>query len=198
MTTETQHPLVTRYMKDLDRALRDLPRERRQEIVEEIEGHIAESAAGRGGEMTENELRDVLEQVGHPEAIAEDARERFGIPRRRAGAMEGIAVASLLFGGLLIPVIGWVFGVILLWASRVWSTRDKILGTLFVPGGLAAPFAFAAFAIGASSCMGPPGSGCTGDANLDFPELGWMILLGALILAPIVMAIHLSRRAFRR
>lgn len=196
MRTETQHPLVTRYLKDLERALRDVPAEDRHEIVADIKEHIAEAAADRGDEMTENELRRMLEQVGHPEAIAEEARERFGVTRRRGGAMEGIAVVSLLFGGLLIPILGWVLGVILLWASSVWTTREKIIGTLIVPGGLAAPLFFGAFAVGASSCIGPPGSGCTGDTNVMLPQFGGIILI-ALGLAPIAVAVYLARKAFR-
>lgn len=195
MTTHTQHPLVTRYLKDLDRALRDVPADRRREIVDEIHEHIAEAAAERGPEMTESELRSVLDQVGHPESIAEEARERFGIRRKRGGAMEGIAVVSLLLGGLLIPLLGWVLGVILLWASSVWSTRDKIMGTLVVPGGLAAPLALAALALSSDNCVRPPGGGpqeCS-DGGLFLGE----VLLIALALAPIAMAIYLGRKAFR-
>jgi hypothetical protein len=36
----------------------------------------------------------------------------------------------------LLPLV-WVVGVVLLWRSRAWSTRDKLIGTLVVPGGLA-------------------------------------------------------------
>jgi hypothetical protein len=34
-------------------------------------------------------------------------------------------------GALLLPIAGWVLGV---WASRVWNTREKLVGTLLVPG----------------------------------------------------------------
>ena len=33
----------------------------------------------------------------------------------------------------MIPFLGWVVGVVLLWISRLWTTRDKLIGTL---GGL--------------------------------------------------------------
>lgn len=203
MTTDTQHPLVKRYLKDLNRALRDLPPDRRAEIVDEIHEHIGEAAAERGPEMTESELRTVLDQVGHPESIAEDARERFGVRRRKAGAMEGIAIASLLFGGLLIPFLGWVLGVILLWASSAWSTRDKILGTLVVPGGLAAPVFFGALALSSETCVAAPAP--RGPGNLEAPTtvctseslLQGEIILILLGIAPIVVAVYLARKAFR-
>jgi hypothetical protein len=33
----------------------------------------------------------------------------------------------------VIPFLGWVVGVVLRWISRLWTTRDKLIGTL---GGL--------------------------------------------------------------
>ena len=33
----------------------------------------------------------------------------------------------------MIPFLGWVVGVVLRWISRLWTTRDKLIGTL---GGL--------------------------------------------------------------
>jgi hypothetical protein len=35
---------------------------------------------------------------------------------------------------LLIPVLGWVVGVILLWLSHGWTTREKRIGTLLALG----------------------------------------------------------------
>lgn len=196
MRTETQHPLVTRYLKDLDRALRDVPGDRRREIVDAIRSHIAEAAADRGDEMTEAELRTLLEQVGHPDAIADDTRDRLGIRRRRGGAMEGVAIFGLLIGGLVVPVVGWVVGVVLLWTSSAWSTRDKILGTLVVPGGLAAPLFLGAFAMSASSCVTTStGSDCVNEVGIF---TGGEILLVGLALAPIAVAIYLGLKAFRR
>ena len=31
---------------------------------------------------------------------------------------------------LVIPFAGWVVGVVLIWLSRLWTTRDKLIGTL--------------------------------------------------------------------
>jgi hypothetical protein len=31
---------------------------------------------------------------------------------------------------LVIPFLGWVVGVVLVWLSRLWTTRDKLIGTL--------------------------------------------------------------------
>jgi hypothetical protein len=46
------------------------------------------------------------------------------------------AIALVLAGGVLAGV-GWLVGVVLLWTSPAWCTRDKLIGTLVPPGGLA-------------------------------------------------------------
>jgi hypothetical protein len=45
----------------------------------------------------------------------------------------------LSIGGVIVPVLGWVVGVVLLWGSDLWSRREKLLGTLVVPSGLLLP-----------------------------------------------------------
>ena len=49
-------------------------------------------------------------------------------------ALETTAVLMLTAGSLL-PVVGWLVGVALLWTSRRWRTGEKLLGTLVVPFG---------------------------------------------------------------
>jgi hypothetical protein len=78
-------------------------------------------------------------------AVAEGAADRGHNSAGRAGALEICAVIFLLIGGLVLPVIGWVIGVVLLWASPRWRTADKLLGTLVWPGGLLAPAALLLF-----------------------------------------------------
>ncbi len=137
----TPDKLVERYLKHLEVELDDLPRDRRREIVDEIAGHIAEARAGLEHE-TEADVRNILEGLGDPADIAEDARERFEVqppapaPPYKPGWMEVAALVLLLVGGLIVPLVGWLIGVVLLWVSNAWNVRDKIIGTLFVPGGL--------------------------------------------------------------
>lgn len=45
----------------------------------------------------------------------------------------------LPFGAILLPILGWVIGVIWLWQSQVWSRRHKLIGTLVFPGGCGLP-----------------------------------------------------------
>ncbi|GAA2051543.1 hypothetical protein GCM10009839_68210 [Catenulispora yoronensis] len=52
------------------------------------------------------------------------------------GTQEIFAILLLLAGGLLFGA-GWIAGVLLLWNSDRWTTRDKLAGTLIIPGGYA-------------------------------------------------------------
>src|SRR5436305_15283943 len=92
----------------------------------------------------------------------ETTQERIlDAPQRERGWHETVAIVLLLAGGLFWGA-GWVVGVILLWLSSVWSTRDKLIGTFVVPGGLSLSVAFlfiVSFGIGheTTSCVGVMG-----------------------------------------
>jgi hypothetical protein len=132
--TGTPEELITDYLHRLERELKDLPRARRREVVEEISEHIEEARAEEGPD--EVATLNVLERLGDPADIAAEARARFGIEPRRSGSHEVAALVLLLVGGFLFG-IGWLVGLVLLWSSDVWSARDKLIGTLVFPGGLA-------------------------------------------------------------
>src|SRR5262249_15039185 len=154
---------VEAYFRRLDAELADLPRARRSEIVAEIREHV-DAALEESPGASEGDVRNILERIGDPSEVAAEARERFGIRPLRAGAMEVFALILIPIGGIVVPVVGWIVGVALLWASRVWTTRDKWIGTLVVPGGLAGVF-YATFLFGhAVTCItGQDGTEtCTG------------------------------------
>jgi hypothetical protein len=56
---------------------------------------------------------------------------------------------NVVGGGILLGV-GWIVGVVLLWTSTVWNRRDKLAGTLLLPGGLL-PFLFLLWAVSHTS-----------------------------------------------
>jgi len=206
----TSDKLVERYLKHLDVELDDLPRARRREIVDDISGHIAERAGLQA--ETEADVRNILEGLGDPAEIATDARERFEVSphpqsaRSEPGWVEIGALIMLLVGGLVLPVIGWVIGVVLLWTSNAWNTRDKIIGTIFVPGGLGLPLFLGTLALtgsGGGGCVqfGEVGSQpamntCTGQGTSTTDVLG-IVALVALLLAPIVTTAYLAVRMRR-
>jgi hypothetical protein len=120
--------LVDRYLTDLEAELADLPATRRQEILDEVSEHISEAHAA-GDADTEAGIRTVLERLGDPADIAAEARERFGTQAAPAKpATPWLEVLALV--ALVTPFLGWVVGVVLVWLSRLWTTRDKLIGTL--------------------------------------------------------------------
>ena len=112
----------------------------------------------------------------------------------------------LLVGGVVLPVLGWFVGVVLLWASAVWTTRDKLVGTLVVPGGLALPIFLAMFPAYREDCAGEadprtgeplPGTEvCTGGPPEALEIVGPIVFV-LLLVAPLVTTAYLARRMRR-
>jgi hypothetical protein len=190
MTTSTLHPLAAEYVKRLQRAARRLPPDRRADLVAEIESHLAEALDPRA---TEAEARHAFERLGAPEAIIAAEQPASAEPAGGRGTKEMAAVLLLLFGGF-IAGIGWLVGVILLWSSSAWLTREKWIGTLVIPGGLATPFFIAGISLSNESCVRTPNGPehCTAGANIT-----WIVLMAILALAAIGSAKYLTNRARR-
>lgn len=193
--------LVEDYMRRLRAALKDLPRDRRGELEEEIREHIEVGRSELGAE-NEAELRSLLDRIGDPSDIAANSREGLGVRPVRIGLMEVAAVVLLPIGGIVLPFLGWVIGVVLLWASSAWNLRDKLIGTFLLPGGLLLP-GFLMVAVGTSgSCavrvvphLGPVGTQiqtCSGGSHV-LANIGLVIL----IVIPIASAAYLAFRLHR-
>jgi hypothetical protein len=185
MTTGTD-ALILRYLQDLESQLGDLPADRRQELLDEVAEHIAAARAALEPE-TEAGVRTVLERLGEPAEIAAEARDRFGVPPAPPDAptpwLEIIAIVLLV-----IPFLGWVVGVILVWLSRIWSTRDKLIGTI---GGLSWVLAGLG-TISISAGSRPVGSPAPlGPTETNLLEVALFVLPFVL---PVVAAIYLGLR----
>jgi hypothetical protein len=198
----TTEKLVDDYLKQLDSELADLPPLRRKEIVEEISEHIAEARAAFP-ERDEVDVRNLLDRLGDPAEIAGEARERFGVQPRKSRALEIATLLLLLVGGVVLPVIGWLIGVVLLWVSDAWDSRDKLIGTLVVPGGLLLPLALLTIGTSAGGgCSTPvPAAGAReaaacidGSGGINVLSL---IAVTVLLLAPLVTTAYLARRMSR-
>jgi hypothetical protein len=192
MTETTLHPLAADYLKRLRDAARSLPRSRRDDLLADIQDHLAEAAPAGASEA---DVRTALDRLGDPDQIV--AAEQEGEPRRRRGPLEWGAIILLLIGGIVIPVIGWFVGALLLWVSQAWTVRDKLIGTLLVPGGLL-PAAWLALGPsgGVETCTGSANGGqtCTGGVSLAHQIL-LIVIFVAVVVAPFVTAVHLARRA---
>lgn len=194
--------VLDEYLERLERSLSDVPSARREEIVSEIVSHIDEALAEEPDD-SEASVRNVLDRVGDPEDIAAEARDRLDIRKPRTSWTDPLAIVLLLIGGFL-WLIGWVVGVVLLWLSDVWSTRQKLIGTLVVPGGLL-PFVYMSLATTgySRSCTtsmfnGIETSVCESSATSAFFAHALEIALAILlIVGPIFTSIYLGRALMR-
>lgn len=210
MNASTLHPLAENYLTRLKKAARRLPRTRRNELVEEIEAHLREALPAGAGEA---EARDVLERLGEPEQIVSEAESGSGGELIvRAGMREWLAIPLLLLGGFIL-VFGWFVGLVLLWTSRVWTMRDKLIGTLVIPGGLSLA-AFLALSVAATTgersspvctAVRVPRPGeqgarfehCAKTVSSGGINYGALVILIALAVLPILTSIYLTWRANR-
>lgn len=93
-------------------------------------------------------------------------------PAPQDEAYDVATVLVLMLGGFVVPVAGWLAGVVMLWANPRWSAGDKWLGTLVWPAVVVVP-AVTFLAVAAA----------TGDARWGFAVggvIGVFALVGAL------------------
>jgi hypothetical protein len=179
--------LIRDYLRDVYGQLRDLPVQRRREIVDELAEHIAEVRAA-GQVSSEVDARNLLDRLGTPGEIAAEARDRFGIKPVEAGARESWALVMLSIGSLVLPFAGWAVGVALLWGSEVWSRGEKWLGTLVAPGGLGGLYWL--FELISVDCISTGrGERCTGEVS----DLAYAVAATAFV-ATAVCVIYLAIR----
>jgi len=210
MNDSSLHPLARDYSKRLQKAAANLPRVRRNELIEEIEAHLSEALPAGASEA---EALNVLERLGEPAEIVAEAGSGQALAAR-AGLCEWLAIPLLLIGGFIF-IAGWFVGVALLWTSRIWTVRDKLIGTLVVPGGLATAAFLMAFALSSSTSGVTTCTGTATPVGSHSPKVGKsvshcvetssgggvnylaLVLLALLVVLPILTAIYLGRRATR-
>jgi len=196
--------LVDDYLARLDTALATAPADRREEVVGEIRSHIAEERAKLVDE-SDTDVLNLLDRVGDPAEIAATAEPLPVAPppaERRIGAVELLAL-------VLTPII-WPVGVILLWLSPAWGTRDKLIGTVFSLGGYPAMLVLGPLFLlwPMSTCSGGSVDGqpiqetCTGVLGLpDWAQtligIGFLLLVVLVLCLPILVGIYLAVRLRR-
>jgi hypothetical protein len=192
MTTPTDlHPLADTYVKELRDVARRLPRAQRNELLAEIRAHLAETAPGSASQA---EALTALERLGEPAALLTEQGTDAVAPARRLGFHEIAAILLLMFGGFLV-LLGWLGGAFLLWTSDRWTIREKLIGTLAVPGG----YATAAWAVLATSsvsqCRGSVGNMTCVGGPTTLQQIGQIALLVFVLVGPLASAFFLARRA---
>ena len=137
--------LVRDYLGRLEAASWPLPPGRRAELAGEVREHI-ETAIAEAGRRDDVTVRNVLERLGRPEEIVAseadieppaarwiDARIAGAVANAPAwGTLEIVAILLLTIGALLLPLVGPAVGLVLVWLSTRWTTREKVIATVIV------------------------------------------------------------------
>jgi len=206
VTSSTLHPLAEEYLARLRNAAGRLPPDRRDDLIAEIEAHLAESVPP---DATEAQVRTAIDRLGDPEQIVAAEADEPAAPAHPTGRLEWVTIGALLIGGIVLPILGWIVGVVLLWVSRAWTLRDKVIGTLVVPFGLAPAlvYSFVMLTYSAQTCISVThtqlGGGqhvattCTGGVN-GWAKLLLIVVWVALFVLPVWTALYLGRRAGAR
>ena len=206
MTQELAPQVVRSYLAQLESALSGVSTDVRDGIVagvaEELSGLDAAAAAAR------------IETLGDPAFIAAEARAESPAPVITAPAPAAefgmssqrwyivLTTVLLEFGGIVIPLAGWVVGIMLLWASPLWTRVEKLVATI-VPPSAAALVVIGALVLDAAEGFLAPDPVLGSEAiNPVLPHtMLWnasFLCLAAAVIASIVIGIVLSRRAWRR
>ena len=93
MTTSARHPLVEDYLRDLGKSAARLPRHQREELLAELREHLD---AGVADATSEVEIRNLLDSLGSPEEIVEEASPRSDIEGPTGKLALGFGIAALL------------------------------------------------------------------------------------------------------
>ena len=104
--------------------------------------------------------------------------------------LEAAAVGFLAAGGILFPVVGGLLPLVLVWLSKRWTVRHKVVGSFLA----AYPLVVVVVAIAT-------GAGTRGaDNRLDLGPADWLVLLGfplSGVAAAVYLSIVLNRSARR-
>ena len=187
MTAPHADQLIDGYLARLRTAAAALPKPARDELLGDVQSHIAEARA-RQTDETDATILNILDRLGEPGVVVAEARERLGLQMaapRRAGLVEIAAV-------VLLPTL-WIIGVVLLWWSRAWKTRDKIIGSFASLGGypmlLVAGTMFSFARVGGGSCaavsVGPPPSNASVVMNQTCTTVPLLQVIGGILLTAV-------------
>lgn len=126
------------YLARLDAAMRDLPHgvaaDIRDGIAEELQGLDAAGVAARITHL--GDPRDIAREAQReiprqgPEVVVKSHDERPQTRRGPATTTRGFAITAALtlsFGGIVVPVLGWIVGVGLVTSSSLWKRWEKLV-----------------------------------------------------------------------
>jgi uncharacterized membrane protein len=129
MPDPTTSLIAHTYLVELESALTGLSPETRNGILsgirEELDG-LGDADASRR-----------IQELGDPEFIASEARAEAAVvggdtsPVKRSPKWFAIVAALLVMvGGFVIPILGTIAGLVMVWFSETWSRKEKLIATV--------------------------------------------------------------------
>lgn len=197
----TTDPRVRAYLDAVRRSLSGADPVHADAIVADLEAHVAEAVDDEASAGRPADVDAILRALGEPDAIAAAARGPEAASTRDAPRPRGfldtrgggiLTVVVLTIGGAIVPVLGWVAGLILLWNSHCWRVRDKLVATFATPVvlfvSLVAVWLFRVAERSTADC----GPGCLDSPLIPAPfDVLWTVVLTAVVVMPVVVAIWL-------
>jgi hypothetical protein len=160
-------------------------------------------------------VRAELDRLGPPEEIVraeEPDAAPAAAPQPRGIVHEALAAVFLTVGSF-VPVVGWLLGAVLLWTSKVWTVREKVVGTLLIPGGpaVAAVFGLGITTFAVTTCTTTttavsashtstvePATVSDCPTGPNWAGIGVLVVAAVAFVVPFVVAGVLLRRAYLR
>lgn len=132
MTNVDTDSLVEDYLRRLKAAAGVLSPPQRAELVAEIREHI-DHALREAGATDETTVRNVLERLGPPEDIAQEAAEPQPVPADRAGR-DGRDIAALVVCvvGLVVPFVGLLTAATSLGPVEIAFLAAWVVGVIYL------------------------------------------------------------------
>jgi uncharacterized membrane protein len=126
--------IIQAYLDRVSHELQDLPTRDRDEILDDLREHIHESA-GPIEYASEADIRNILERLGHPQDVANEASTRHADPPVSEAQPEvkselDKTPGALEVAAIILTALFWPIGVLLAWISQRWKTRDKVIATI--------------------------------------------------------------------
>lgn len=184
--SESKTIMVTRtYLAELGAALTGVPAEVREGILngvrEELDGLDATEAGRR------------IQELGDPQFIAAEARsEASGPAAKIVGSVRDtrsyaiVAAVLVMVGGFVIPGLGAIAGLVLVWFAHAWTRAEKWIATL-IPFAVMALTALVGTIVSLQTAQQPPADG--GEAlNPLIPAYFDVVTLGIVL----VLLVHVA------
>jgi hypothetical protein len=196
-------PAADTYLARLSTELRDVREPLRGDIwsgiAEELDGLADTDARGRIAELGVPAFRArvVVEagdgrrnpDTGQPSYVTVTER----IPLAESPKYAVAAAITLGIGGFVVPFVGYLVGVVLVWTSTLWTRGEKAIATLG-PVVITVLAAFITHWLGATNTSGADDANPLVPAVLDFV---WTSVIGAALLSVVAMGwllVRLRRR----